>query len=130
MPATLETGATIGPISITPFNSAAASKGSIHDDEKAREMGYRGGFVPGVTVLGYMTRLMREAFGTAALSDATFSGRLRRPVYEGADITVDGTIIGRSSEGGVERVSVEMRVLNPDGEVAAIGSATCRVSGS
>lgn len=129
MPAVTETGSTIGPISIKPHNSAAGSKGSIHDDEKAREMGYRGGFVPGVTVLGYMTRLLREVYGPAALSDLTFSGRLRRPVYEGADVTVDGTVIGRSTEDGVERLSVELRVLNPDGEVAAIGSATPRAGG-
>lgn len=130
MPAILETGAPIGPLSITPLNSAAASKGSIHDDEKAREMGYRGGFVPGVTVLGYMTRLLRESFGPAALRDSSFSGRLRRPVYEGADVRVEGTITGRLSDEGGERVTVELRVLNPDGEVAAVGSAACRVARS
>lgn len=129
MQATMEVGSTIGPISIRPYNSAAASRGSIHDDEKAREMGYRGGFVPGVTVLGYMTRLLKEAFGPVVLADLTYAGRLRRPVYEGGDVTVDGTITGRTSEGG-ERVSVEMRVLTPEGELAALGSATCRVSGS
>jgi hypothetical protein len=129
MQATTDLGATIGPITITPYNSAANSKGSIHDDDKAREMGYRGGFVPGVTVLGYMTRLLHVAFGAAALSDFQFRGRLRRPVYEGADVTVDGTVTGRSTEDGVERVSVEMRVVTAEGEVAAIGSATCRVDG-
>ena len=57
-------------------NSAANSKGSIHDDEKAREMGYKGGFVPGVTVLGYMSRLMHESFGADWLAGSEFSGRL------------------------------------------------------
>ena len=46
---------------IWTMNSASESKGSIHDDDKARQMGYAGGFVPGVTVLGYMARLMHEA---------------------------------------------------------------------
>lgn len=123
MPATLTPGAIIGPISITPINSAAASKGSIHDDEKAKEMGYRGGFVPGVTVLGYMTRLLYETYGAAALQNGTFAGRLRRPVYEGADITVDGTIIARNGDS----ISLELRVVTPEGEVAAIGSATLTV---
>ncbi len=125
MPATVTPGATIGPIRITPINSAAAAKGSIHDDEKAKEMGYRGGFVPGVTVLGYMTRLLYEAYGAAALQHGTFAGRLRRPVYEGADVTVDGTIIARNGDS----LSIEMRVVTPEGEVAAIGSATVNVSG-
>ena len=128
MPETGTVGATLGPLHIRPINSAAASKGSIHDDDKAREMGYRGGFVPGVTVLGYMTRLMAETFGADFYAGSTFRGRLRRPVYEGADVTVDGTVVERIAEDGGERVTVELRVLTPEGDVAAIGSATCRVA--
>ena len=109
-------------------NSAAAARGSIHDDEKAREMGYKGGFVPGVTVLGYMSRLMHEQFGMDWLAGSEFSGRLRRPVYEGALVTVEGTVIQAPAEANGGRVQVELRVLDPDGNVAAFASASCRVS--
>src|SRR5690348_9277495 len=108
-------------------NSAANFKGSIHDDEKAREMGYKGGFVPGVTVLGYRSRLMHESFGADWLAGSEFSGRLRRPVYEGATVTVEGTVIEAPSESNGNRVQVELRVLDPEGNVAAFASAACRV---
>ncbi|HXH21591.1 MAG TPA: hypothetical protein VNN10_06145 [Dehalococcoidia bacterium] len=108
---------------ISAVNSAADSKGSIHDDEKAREMGYEGGFVPGPTVLGYMSRLMRETFGRNWLSDATFSGRVRRPVYEGTMVTVEGQVVEGPDELG--RVVVELRVVSPTKEVLAEAQASC-----
>lgn len=62
MPDTATVGATLGPLHIRPINSAAASKGGVHGDDKTRAMGYRGGFVPDVTVDGYMNRLMAKTF--------------------------------------------------------------------
>jgi acyl dehydratase len=121
----LETGAALPVLRIPTINSAANSKGSIHDDEKAREMGYAGGFVPGTTVLGYMTRLMREAFGADFLRTGTFEGRLRRPTYAGVEITVEGTITEEPSPANGGRVAVALRVLDPDGQTTASATATC-----
>ena len=112
---------------IHTINSASGARGSIHDDEKAREMGYEGGFVPGPTVLGYMMRLMHEAFGDAWLEDATFSGRLRQPTYANLDATVEGTVVEQPSAENGGRVTVELRVLDPSGNVTAFASASCRV---
>ena len=74
---------------ILPRNSASESKGSIHDDEKAREMGYKGGLVPGVTVLGYMSRLMQESFGERWQSGS--SARRKTLVICGWDRTGDAS---------------------------------------
>jgi acyl dehydratase len=115
-------------IRIHAVNSASGAKGSIHDDEKAREMGYKGGFVPGTTVLGYMSRVMHETFGRQWLSHGQFAGRLRRPVYEGAEVTVEGTVIEPPSAENGGRVQVELRVLDHDGNVAAFASASCLVA--
>jgi hypothetical protein len=112
------------PIRILAVNSAAGSKGSIHDDEKAREMGYAGGFVPGSTVLGYMSRWMHETFGPRWYEGATFNGRLRRPVYEGVEVTIEGSICPEPSA-DEDRVWLDLRVLIPDGTVAAAGRASC-----
>lgn len=110
-------------IRIRAVNSAAASKGSIHDDEKAREMGFAGGFVPGSTVLGYLGRWMHEAFGERWYEGATLTARLRRPVYEGAEVTVEG---GPSESPAADgRINLDVRVIAPDGTVAAVGTATC-----
>ncbi|HJM74510.1 MAG TPA: hypothetical protein QGI71_01405 [Dehalococcoidia bacterium] len=110
-------------IRIRAINSASESRGSIHDDEKAREMGYRGGLVPGVTVLGYMSRMMREHFGDAWTADGSFSALIRRPVYEGDEISVEGRA---STPGSGDRVSVSLRVLDSEGSVCATAEASCR----
>jgi len=115
------------PLRILPVNSAAESKGSIHDDEKAREMGYKGGLVPGVTVLGYMSRLMQETFADRWQRGSTFDGRLRRPVYEGAEITVEGTVVDAPSDSNEHTLTVELKVVDAEGQVAAFAQATCRV---
>ncbi len=125
MAVTLEVGGDLPTITIAPVNAAADSKGSIHDDEKAREMGFRGGFVGGSTILAYMSRLMHENFGAAWVETGTLNGRLRRPVYEGGEVTVEATIIETPSNSNGRRVTVELRVVSDEGEVAAIGSATC-----
>ena len=125
MVVTLEVNTVLPRITIAPINAAASSKGSIHDDEKAREMGFRGGFVGGSTILAYMSRLMHDNFGRAWVETGTLNGRLRRPVYEGGDVTVEGTIIEAPSDANGGRVTVELRVVTDEGEIGAIGSATC-----
>lgn len=110
---------------ITAVNSASESAGSIHDDVKARQMGYRGGLVPGVTIMGYMSRIMHENFPSAWMADSTFQGLLRRPVYEGDEVTVEGAASIPDSEG---RVSVQIQVIDPEGNVCARATATCRAS--
>ena len=106
-------------IRVEAFNSASESRGSIHDDEKAREMGYRGGLVPGVTVLASMTRLLREEFGHDWSDGASFHGLIRRPVYEGDMVTVEGEV-GEADASG--RVALNLRVLDPGGNVCATGT--------
>jgi len=123
---TLASGARLPTLTIETINLAAQAKGSIHDDEKAREMGYEGGFVGGITVLGYMMRLMHEQFGVAWLESGTFSGRLRQPLYAGVAATVEGTVVEQPSTENGGRVTVELKVLDPKGTVAAFASAGCR----
>lgn len=113
---------------IRTVNSASNEAGSIHDDATARELGYAGGFVPGVTVLAYMARLMHEAYGAAWLATGEFSGRLRRPTYAGYEVAVEGTIVEQPSESNGGRVTVELRVLDPDGAVTASARASCRAA--
>ena len=109
---------------IRAINSASASTGSIHDDAKAREMGYRGGLVPGVTIMGYMSRIMNENFPSGWVAGSTFHGLLRRPVYEGDEVKVEGSV--SAVDDG--RVAVEIRVLDPKGDVCATAKATCRAT--
>jgi hypothetical protein len=120
------TGSKLPTRTIHTINSARESKGSIHDDEKAREMGYEGGFVGGVTVLGYMMRVMHENFGRAWLESGQFNGRLRQPTYADVDVTVEGTVVEEPSAANGGRGAGELRVLDPNGAVTAFASASCR----
>jgi hypothetical protein len=65
-------------------NRASGSVGSIHDDETARKLGFRGGFVPGATLVGYACEAWRRGEGLSlALHPFALSIDLRAPVYEG-----------------------------------------------
>lgn len=118
-----EVGAELPPLTVEAINSSANAKGSIHDDEKAKEMGYEGGFVPGVTVLGYMLRLIRSVYGNAALEGLEFEGRLRRPTYAGVAVTVTGSVMEATDEG----VALKLAVVDPKGDETAVGTARLRV---
>lgn len=80
-------------------NTSLASENKIHDDAVARRYGFRGGLVPGVTVYAYMTRPLAEAFGTGWLERGTASVRFVRPVLDGEEVTVEGTVTARDERG-------------------------------
>ena len=69
-------------------NDAEQSENKIHDDAVARQYGFRGGLVPGVTVYGYLTWLPVEAWGEDWLERGAMSARLVKPVYDGDSVDV------------------------------------------
>ena len=101
---------------VTARNGATASENKIHDDAVARRFGFRGGLVPGVTLYGYMTRPVVEAFGAAWLERGTMEVRFDKPVYDGRRVTV------AAQETGPAELAVELR--DPEGVVCSRGRAT------
>jgi acyl dehydratase len=79
-------------------NTSEASENKIHDDAVARQYGFRGGLVPGVTVYAYMTRPLVEAFGAAWLERGTATVRFAKPVLDGEEVTVSGAVTGRDAK--------------------------------
>lgn len=80
-------------------NTSTSSENKIHDDAVARRYGFRGGLVPGVTVYAYMTHPLVEAFGAAWLERGTAIAKFVKPVLDGEELTVSGTITGRDVKG-------------------------------
>ena len=78
-------------------NSPAHAENKIHDDAVARQYGFRGGLVPGVTVYAYLTHPLVEAFGAAWLERGTAEVRFVRPVLDGEEVTVSGTVTARDA---------------------------------
>ena len=101
---------------VRAHNPDTESNNRIHSDEVARQYGFQGGLVPGVTVLAYMTRPVVDRWGLDWLERGTMSVRLHKPVYDGDDIEVGAT----PDDHGV----LALEVRTPRGETAATGTAT------
>lgn len=71
------------------YNQATASDNRIHADDVARQYGFRGGLVPGVTVYAYLVQPAVQAWGLDFLARGTASIRLDRPLYDGGAFRVD-----------------------------------------
>lgn len=70
------------------FNPATESENRIHSDEVARQYGFRGGLVPGVTVYAYLVHPALCAWGRDWLERGAASVQLLRPLYDGAEFEV------------------------------------------
>ena len=100
-------------VSATPTHDAWENK--IHEDGLAREFGFRGGLVPGVTVYSWMTRPVVAAIGGVWLDHGTFSVRFARPVYFGQEVAVRTSVASHSRD----EVTIQARVVNDEDEVCA-----------
>jgi hypothetical protein len=73
-------------------NRAHESAGSIHDDATARRLGFRGGFVGGVTIMSYVCESWRREQGLPlALPPFRMTVDLRAPVYQDETARVHAT---------------------------------------
>ena len=116
----LQTGQQLEGWKATAINTAHESENKIHDNDVARQYGFEGGLVPGVTIHGYMVRPAVDALGRDWLERGTFSTRFVKPFYEGEEVSVRGTVT-RADE---DRAEIELEALNPAGTVCAIATAT------
>ena len=80
-------------------NVSSTGENAIHDDDTARRYGFRGALVPGVMVYAYMTHPLASAFGAAWLTRGTASVRFVKPVLDGEEMVVRGTVTARDATG-------------------------------
>ncbi len=104
---------------VTARNTAAHGENPIHDDAVARQHGFHGGLVPGVTVYAYLTHSLVEAWGPAWLSRGTASVRFLKPVLEGEAVEVAGMLEGEGGDG----TSAALTATTSDGGLCASLSA-------
>src|SRR5262245_50503278 len=84
----LSAGTLLPPYTVSARMPAEPSENQIHQDGLAREMGFRGGLVPGVTVYAWMTHPVVAALGPAWLERGGFSVRFTKPVYFDEPVSV------------------------------------------
>jgi acyl dehydratase len=105
---------------VRAFNDSANSRNRIQDDEYARRHGFRAGLVPGVCIFAYMTRSLIEFMGRSWLERGSADVRFVRPVYEGEEIRIMGSVSSISEDG---MLSLDCRASNNKGVTCGIGVA-------
>jgi acyl dehydratase len=82
---------------VKALNTSRHGENLIHDDTVARQYGFPGAFVPGVTIYAYMTHPVVQALGPAWLARGTASVRFLKPVLEGEEVVVAGSVTERDA---------------------------------
>lgn len=113
-------GTSLPPYQVTAHNAAEESENRIHNTDVAKQYGFAGGLVPGVTVYAYMTRPVVEALGLAWVDHGRMDVRLLKPFYEGEQVTVTAAV--RESATGT--VTLDISATNGRDEVCATGVAS------
>lgn len=80
-------------------NTSAQSENKIHDDTVARQYGFRGGLVPGVTVYAYLIHPLVQALGRPWLERGTATVKFLKPIFAGEEVTIAGEITERATNG-------------------------------
>ncbi len=79
------------------YNQVPHSQNEIHGDKVAKDFGFKGGLVPGVTVSAYLIHPAAMAFGMAYVERGFAHVRVNSPLYDGEGFHVD--ISNQSPEG-------------------------------
>ena len=72
----------------TAFNTAPDSENKIHGDELAKEYGFEGGLVPGVTISAYLIHPVIELWGEEWLEKGFANCRITSPLYDNENFEV------------------------------------------
>ena len=92
----------------------------IHEDDLARQYGFKGGLVPGVTVYAWMTHPVVEAFGVDWLECGEFQARFAKPIYYEEPATIRATVSARTGDS----VTIDVAAHNSVGEVCGTATMT------
>jgi len=70
------------------FNTAPDSENKIHGDELAKEYGFEGGLVPGVTISAYLIHPVIDLWGEEWLEKGFANCRITSPLYDNENFKV------------------------------------------
>jgi acyl dehydratase len=117
------TAPAVSRLQLALFAGAAADHNPIHVDEAAA----RAGGLPGVIAHGMLSMAVLGRLLTRWVpqqSIRSFSARFVAMAFPGDVITCTGTVAAKSSEGGENRVQLELAAQNQKGEKILVGKAT------
>lgn len=102
------------PYRVIARNTATEPANKIHDDEVARQLGFRGGLVPGVDLYAYLAHPPAEAWGLGWLRRGTMRARFHQPVYDGGRVEVvpiGPTALELRDDGGATCAAAEVAAV-------------------
>ncbi|MCC6533410.1 MAG: MaoC family dehydratase [Burkholderiales bacterium] len=76
------------PYRVRTHNASEHSENRMHSDDVARQFGFEGALVPGVTLFAHMTRPLVERHGEAWVGNAIAEVSFSKPAYQGDALTV------------------------------------------
>jgi len=114
----LQMGATLPDFHVNAPAPAEPHENKIHEDDLARQYGFKGGLVPGVIMYAWMTHPVVEALGAEWLERGSFETRFAKPIYYEEPATIRARVSARTAEA----VTIEVAAHNSVGEVC--GTAT------
>lgn len=113
---------------INLFEQSSGEEGpsQFTDEATAREtLGTTGTVASGRMSLAFSIELLRRHFGGTVVNHTGMVDlRFLRPVRPGDTITFTGKIIGMTKEANGNRMSVEIKVENQNGDTTGIGSGS------
>jgi hypothetical protein len=98
----------------------ADSNNRIQDDEYAQHCGFRAGLVSGTTIFAYMSRPLVEFLGRDWLERGSTEVRFLRPIYEGEEIHVGGSVSSVTRDG---TLLMDYQASNNQGAICGTGIA-------
>ncbi len=111
----LTLGSPLPEFHVSAPHPAEPHENRIHEDELARQYGFKGGLVPGVTVYAWMTHPVVEALGSEWLEHGRFQARFARPIYYEEPAVVRARVVSREADA----VAIEVAAQNAAGLVCA-----------
>ncbi len=93
------------------FNQVPDSANEIHGDKIAKDLGFTGGLVPGVTVSAYLIHPAIDAWGLDWLEPGSAHVKVDSPLYDNEKFEVE--ILSSTDS------TYEARLIRPDGTISA-----------
>jgi hypothetical protein len=115
-----EVGTPLPEYRVKAINNSAESSNLIQNDEYARRYGFGAGLVPGISIYAYMSRSLVEFMGKDWLERGSAEVSFVRPVYEGEEIRVSGSLASVSEDG---LLGIDYLASNNQGVPCGIGKA-------
>jgi acyl dehydratase len=120
----LARGATLAERRVRARNLFRDAANRIHDDAVARQYGYAGALVAGVTIYGYLSQLAVTAWGLDWLRRGTGTVRFLRPIYDGEELVLHGRVPARSANAIAGETVAELDACSTDGHIASTVTAS------